>query len=84
MVKCKYCDEEMLKSDGCKETKLVMNDGKEYDRIAVGDEYDLFEDVADEEFRCHDCNALYGHFHHSGCDCETCPKCHEQLLSCEC
>ena len=38
----------------------------------------------DEEFRCHDCNALLGNYHHSGCDCEICPKCHQQLISCDC
>ena len=84
MAKCEYCEEEMLKSDGCLTTQLTMNDGKDYDRIAVGDEYDMFYGIEDETFRCHDCNALNGHFHYAGCDCEICPKCHEQLISCEC
>lgn len=84
MAKCDYCDEEMLETEGCLTVELTMNDGKSYERIAVGDEYDFYDGIEDEEFRCHDCNALYGHFHHADCDCERCPKCHGQLISCDC
>lgn len=83
-AKCKYCGKVMLECDGCDESTLIMNNGEEYDRIPVGDEDDFYNYVDDEDLRCHDCNALYGHYHHSGCDCETCPVCHEQLLSCDC
>jgi hypothetical protein len=27
---------------------------------------------------------LPGYFHHVGCDWEECPRCHDQLLSCDC
>lgn len=84
MARCEYCNKDMLKSNGCDVALLTMNDGEDYLRIAVGEEGDLFYGLADEGFRCHDCNAAYGEFHHSGCDCERCPKCHEQLLSCDC
>lgn len=84
MSKCEYCEKDMLEVDGCDTYQLELNDGKTYDRILVGDEFDLYQGYEDEELRCHDCNALIGYPHHSGCDAETCPKCHEQLLSCDC
>ena len=34
--------------------------------------------------RCHDCDCLLGEKHYDGCDVEECPKCHGQLISCEC
>lgn len=37
-----------------------------------------------ETTRCHDCNALFGHLHHWGCDAERCPACGGQLISCDC
>ena len=42
MAKCDYCNEDMLESNGCNISQLVLNDGKTYDRIAVGDEYDFY------------------------------------------
>lgn len=39
----------------------------------------------DEEYgRCHDCNAIHGQIHHPGCDVERCPRCHGQMISCDC
>lgn len=64
MAKCEYCNEEMQESNGCTTEQLIMNDGKTYDRIAVGDKYDFYYGIEDEEFRCHDCNALLGEYHH--------------------
>jgi hypothetical protein len=34
--------------------------------------------------RCHDCGIIEGELHHIGCDCERCPVCDDQLISCEC
>lgn len=83
MSKCRYCNKNMLESNGCTEEEIILNDGKSYKRIAVGEKYDFYEGK-DGDIRCHDCNATKGYYHHDGCDCEICPKCHEQLLSCEC
>lgn len=34
--------------------------------------------------RCHDCGVAPGGIHHLGCDCERCPNCRGQLISCDC
>ena len=76
-VECELCGERMLKSDGCKCSHVIYN-GKKYERIKYGEgDYDV-------DGRCHDCGAKEGHYHHHGCDCEICPICGEQLISCEC
>lgn len=44
-----------------------------------------FERIPNEnDVNCHDCGAKPGALHHWGCDCETCPKCHGQSISCDC
>ena len=84
LAKCEYCNEVMLLSEGCKTERLMMSDGKVYERIKVGDKYDSYYGKNDKKMRCRDCNALFGHYHHEGCDYEICPKCHEQILYCDC
>ena len=81
--KCEICKKKMLMVDGCS-VDTISIDGKTYERIKVGDVYDFVEGIEDKEFRCHDCNAQNGHFHHWGCDEERCPSCKKQLISCEC
>lgn len=58
---------------------IVLNDDSRVQRIAVGDPRDWFE-----EGKCTDCGANHGEYHNSGCDCERCPNCGLQLLSCDC
>lgn len=84
LKKCGYCDEVMIMSNGCSEAYLEMNGGKPHKRIAVGEKFDLYYGQDNKKLRCRDCNALYGHYHHEGCDVEICPICHEQLISCDC
>ncbi|MCU1365540.1 MAG: hypothetical protein JWN39_1179 [Ilumatobacteraceae bacterium] len=33
---------------------------------------------------CNDCGAIEGQLHHFGCDLESCPRCGQQLISCDC
>lgn len=82
MAVCKHCGREMLTASGCGISKVRIN-GKIYPRIRCGGRGDLIES-AGKSFRCFDCNALAGYFHHVGCDAERCPKCHRQLINCDC
>lgn len=78
---CDYCHGDMLKIPGCVRVSIVHK-GKEYEPIKFGAENNLF--AAKPDTRCGDCGALYGHYHHPGCDLERCPVCGSQLLSCGC
>lgn len=72
----------MLTENGCGYSDVIIN-GSSYKRIKVGDPGDFFEGY-DSETRCGDCGAKLGYFHHLGCDCERCPSCGGQLISCDC
>lgn len=82
MTKCNVCGLEMLSACGCTIGKLYAN-GKRYERVKVGAVGDFLYD-AKQGCRCGDCGAVIGHFHHWGCDCERCPACGMQLISCDC
>ena len=80
---CEVCGQDMLNCKGCLATIII--DGEEYQRIPMGADDDFYggDDMADVE-RCGDCGAWRGHCHHWECDCERCPICGGQLLSCDC
>ena len=50
-----------------------------YNRIPFGAEPNY-----DGEDHCGDCGVAHGEFHGPKCDQELCPKCHGQLIACEC
>ena len=79
MAVCEFCGKEMNKADGCSVTHIVYK-GKKYPRVKCGDKGDFLE--GEKDGRCWDCNAKTGFYHHVFCDCEKCPICGEQLLSC--
>ena len=73
MAICKTCGREMLEAAGCLPRTPIVLCG--------------FEEVPQatpEGDRCRDCGATYGHPHHTFCCVEDCPRCHAQLLSCNC
>ena len=78
---CEDCHQEKAPNKGCLVRKLTIN-GKVYKRIPAG--YAKEPNKYYEGRLCHDCNVSYGQYHHPGCDCEQCPVCHEQLISCDC
>ncbi len=69
-AKCKICGQRMLKAEGC-DCAMIEYGGQKYLRLEAEDD-------------CHDCGAKAGHYHHFGCDMETCPVCGGQLISCDC
>lgn len=69
---CLYCGIGMKVSNGC-DRQFFEHDGSFMKRIPN-----------DCEDKCHDCGALRGELHHSGCDMEACPICADQLISCGC
>ncbi len=79
MAKCEYCGREMLVADGCAYSHLTLRDSRKVRRQKVGE-----EGWIEPGERCGDCGALYGHYHHPGCDIERCPICGMQALMCEC
>lgn len=79
--------------------KTIKHDGKWFRRIKYGYEKWLDENgkpYLDEngkpyneyelskERPCHDCGAVLGQYHCSGCDAEECPVCKKQAMGCGC
>lgn len=79
---CPFCKGDITKVIGCTLSAFIYA-GKEYERFKVGGAGDFFEG-ADDGATCGDCGSLYGHYHHYGCDCEHCPVCGGQLITCRC
>jgi hypothetical protein len=71
---CSWCKKEMkMGVKDCTGNVVEFPDGKKMDAIPYED-----------EGNCHDCGVRSGGRHHVGCDMETCPRCHGQLIGCGC
>lgn len=81
MAICEYCGLEMLDKaivTCTANTRVVFGDGKKMPSLPYT------RDDRPADHRCHDCGIALGGKHHPGCDIEECPRCHGQLLSCNC
>ena len=81
-VPCKHCHQIMDPGNGCTISRFRIED-KFYDRIKAGDKLDMLPEM-EEGRACHDCNVKRNQYHHFGCDMESCPRCHGQLIACGC
>jgi hypothetical protein len=92
MAICPLCKGEMNNVDGCVPMSIRTVEGL-FKQVKYGEETRNEPPhpgqlqhgvVVGDPPRCHDCRALPGHVHHLNCDWEECPRCHEQLIGCDC
>ena len=58
-------------------------DGCKYPRIRYGRE--TFRNSAEAQSQpCRHCSTIFGRLHEPLCDCEECPVCGRQVMSCDC
>jgi hypothetical protein len=81
MAVCTICQQEMVDEVSCSADPLDIG-GELYEPIRWGREAGYRRDLP--PVRCHDCGVWPGGVHHHGCDCEECPACHGQAISCDC
>jgi hypothetical protein len=79
MAICDWCNKDM--SDPATETCTGNEVVESPDGVTMPSLTDHYDE---ESGRCHYCNIKHGGFHHPGCDAEKCPRCGEQLMSCDC
>ncbi|KKL97001.1 hypothetical protein LCGC14_1838840 [marine sediment metagenome] len=82
MATCEHCKEDMLKVRSCPTNHHLVDDqGTIWETIP----FILFREREGRLSNgCHDCNVQIGARHHHNCDMERCPKCGNQLISCDC
>jgi len=68
-----------------KHTCFITNSGEKVKRIKYGEEinHTSFESPYTYKY-CGDCSVEQGEYHLDNCDCELCPVCKKQVLSCGC
>lgn len=77
MAICQACHLEMLSADDCPANRFLKYD----DGGVLPSSTYHFDDPYG---RCSDCGIKHGNYHHPHCDIEQCPRCKDQLLSCDC
>ncbi len=87
MAICEACGQEMNSAQSCKVTTIDIDD-VDYNLVPYGQEtrfgWKATASDAPSDARCHDCGVPLAGFHHPGCDVAECPRCHGQLLTCDC
>lgn len=96
-AKCKACGQDMAVSDGCTFSHIrdIRGPADNFQRdgllaIVTGlSEWHTIWERSKEHWcnpgeRCGDCGALYGQYHHFGCDVERCPRCGGQFFGATC
>ena len=77
MALCRACNGEMLTADDCPANRIIeYADGVKLPATTYH--------FSEPSGRCHDCGIKHGNYHHFGCDVERCPRCGDQLISCDC
>lgn len=84
MSVCRFCDQEMLRADGCRPHRVIaLDSGAPLDAVPYGDPREGWESYGLQPGpRCRDCNVVVGQPHHPGCDMERCPVCGFQAIVC--
>jgi len=67
---------------GCAFSLVIFSDSEMSWTRDKGNLHDREGDYAGPH--CRGCNTTYGKIHHVNCDDEKCPKCGEQILTCNC
>lgn len=67
--------------EAAQEIKMVSVGDSLFKRTPFGQEKDM---PTDRMGNCGDCGVLKGQLHVPDCDIEQCPRCHGQLISCDC
>lgn len=80
-MRCGNCDQDMAPGVSCVWKYFLSDDGG-LEPIVYGKE-ERYGTVPVAKY-CHDCLTPIGGTHHNGCDQESCPQCHNQLISCGC
>lgn len=82
---CPVCLKALQHSYGCRDDRTIrFEDGEVRDPVVYGEEERFQPFVSQPVKPCDRCGAMPGHYHHSGCPEEECPKCGEQYQSCGC
>jgi hypothetical protein len=64
-------------------TTLVIN-GKTYERLRFEEDETDDKQEYRGEWLCGHCDVRDFSYHMLGCEAERCPRCHGQIISCEC
>jgi hypothetical protein len=72
----------MRATNTCDDTGPIVLNGDTFALIRFGSEPDDWPGY--RALTCPDCGVGRGGIHHPGCDIEQCPRCHEQLITCDC